>query len=110
MESLIIVWRFFLLASLFLLPQLLGVLFVFRLSRFPGWLARVLAALTPAVLFFYLAQPFFFAGLREAQLKGEITCGMPAVAAGFMFLLGIAVHLLAGLTVQLFLFRRQSGF
>jgi hypothetical protein len=91
------------------LPQVLGVLLYFRFIRFSSWLAYILGVLTPAALFFYLAPSFFFAGLREAQLKGEVTCGMPAVAAAFMVLLGTASQVFVGLIVQLYLFRKQSG-
>lgn len=109
MQSTLIVWRWLLMISLFVFPQVLGVLLYFRLNRFSRWLAHVLGVLIPAALFFYLAPSLFFAGLREAQLKGEVICGMPAVAAGFLILLGTAAQVLVGLIVQLYLFRKQSG-
>ena len=104
-----IVWRWLLLISTFGFPQVLGVLLYFRLIRFSSRLACVLGVLTPAALFFYLAPSFFFAGLREAQLNGEVTCGMPAVAAAFMVLLGTAAEVCVGLIVQLYLFRKRNG-
>jgi len=109
MQSTLIVWRWLLLICLFVFPQVLGVLLYFRLIRFSRWLAYILAVLIPAALFFYLAPSLFFAGLREAQLKGEVTCGMPAVAAGFLILLGTVAQVFVGLIVQLYLFRKQSG-
>jgi hypothetical protein len=99
------VWRLLLLASLFVFPQLLGVLLCLRLSRFPRWIGRVLGVVVPALSFFFLAPHFFFAGLREAALKGEVNCGMPAVAAAFMLLLGTGIHLLIAFVIQLRLTR-----
>jgi hypothetical protein len=109
MQSTLIVWRWLLLISTFVFPQVLGVLLYFRLIQSSRWLAYILAVLTPAALFLYLAPSFFFAGLREAQLKGEVRCGMPVVAAVFMVLIGTAAQVFAGLLVQQYLFRKQSG-
>ena len=95
--------------STFVLPQLLGVLLYFRLKRFPRWLAHGLGVLAPTLLFFYLAPIFFFAGLREAQLRGEVTCGLPVMAATLLCLMGTVAQVFVGLTVQLYLHRRQSG-
>ena len=97
------------LISTFVLPQLLGVLLYFRLIRFSRWVAFTLGVLTPAALFFYLGPLFFFAGLREAQVKGEVTCGMPALAAAFFVLLGVAAQVFVALVVQLYILRRQSS-
>lgn len=107
MESDSFVWRLLLLASLFVFPQLLGVLLCLRLSRFPRWIGRVLGVLVPALSFFFLAPHFFFAGLREAALKGELNCGMPAAVAAFMMLLGTGVHLVVALVVQVYLSKRH---
>jgi hypothetical protein len=108
MQSMLIVWRWLLLISTFVFPQVFGVLLYFRLIRFSRRLGYTLGVLAPAALFFYLAPSFFFAGLREAQLKG-VTCGLPALAAAFMVLLGTAAQVFVGLMVQLYLFRKQSG-
>lgn len=108
MQSALIVWRVLLLISTFVFPQVLGVLLYFRLARLPRWVAFTLGVLTPPAVFFCLAPSFFFAGLREAQLRGE-TCGMPAVAAGFLLLLGTAAQVLVALVVQSYLFSKQRG-
>lgn len=108
MQTATIVWRLLLLISTFVFPQVLGVLLYFRVTRFPRWVAFTMGVLSPAALFFCLAPSFFFAGLREAQLRGEM-CGMPAVAAGFLFLMGTAAQVLVALVVQSYLFSRQSG-
>lgn len=104
------VWTLVSLVSVFVLPQLLGVLLYFRLIRFSKWLAFALGVLAPGVLFFVLGPAFFFAGLREAAARGEvISCGMPAVAAGFMLLLGTGVQLIVAFFVQFGLFVKRSG-
>jgi hypothetical protein len=92
--------------SLFVFTQLLGVLLYFRLARLPKWLAHGLSILATAFAFFYLAPIFFFAGMREAQLRGEITCGMPAMAAAFMVLIGTGFQLFIATAIQFWLFRR----
>jgi hypothetical protein len=104
-------WGLLLLISTFVVPQLLGVLLHFRLIRFSKWLAFALGALTPAAAFFVLAPYFFFAGLREAASRGEVmNCGMPAMAAAFMVLLGTGVQVVVGLIVHVYLLRKQSSF
>ena len=106
MESKFVVWRLLLLTSLFVFPQLLGVLLSLRLSRLPRWIVRVLGVLVPALSFFFLAPHFFFAGIREAAARGDLTCGMPAVAAGFLLLPGTGIHLVIALVVQVLLSKR----
>ena len=106
MESKAFVWRLLLLTSLFVFPQLLGVLLCLRLSRLPRWIVRVLGIVIPALSFFFLAPHFFFAGIREAAARGELNCGMPAVAAGFLLLLGTGIHLVIAVVVQVFLSKR----
>jgi surface polysaccharide O-acyltransferase-like enzyme len=106
----LVTWRLFLLFSTFVLPQLLGLLLYFRLSRFPKWLAHAVGILAPAILFFYLSPHLFFSDLREAQrLKQEITCGMPALGALFMVVLGTAAEAFVGMVVQLYMFRRRNA-
>lgn len=100
-------WRLVLLASLFIFPQLLGVLLCLRLTRFPKWIGRVLGVIVPALSFFFLAPYFFFAGMREAAERGELNCGMPAMAAAFMLLAGTGIHFLIALVVQAYLSKRQ---
>ena len=96
MQSLMNAWRFVLLASVFVFPQLLGILLYYRLRWAPGWIARTVAGLAPAVIFFWLAPILFFAGIREAAASG-MNCGMPAVAAGIILLLATGVQLVLGL-------------
>jgi hypothetical protein len=86
--------------SLLVFPQVLGVLLYFRLRRLPNWIAVSLAALTPPLVFFFLSPVFFFAGMREAQAKGELTCGMPVMAALMMVFTGSIVELAGGIIVQ----------
>jgi hypothetical protein len=107
MENLLVAWRFLLLAGVFVFPQLLGVLLYFRLSRAPRWLAFTAAALIPAIVFFWLAPNFFFGGFREAYARGERGCGMPAMAAAFLFLAGTVIQLGAGLFTQIILSTRR---
>ena len=108
METLLIVWRFVLLGSILIFPQLLGILVYFRLSRAPRWLSVIVAALLPAIVFFWLAPNFFFAGIREAYARGEGRgCGMPAMAAAFLFLAGTVGQLLAGVFAQIILSSRR---
>src|SRR5258705_5279014 len=103
MESLLAVWRLSLLVSIFAFPQLLGILLYFRLSRAPRWLAAIAATLAPGVFFFWLARQLLFAGLREAYARGEITCGMPALAALFFLFAGTIIQVFISLIVQLVL-------
>lgn len=98
-------WTHLLLFSTFAVPQLLGVLLYFRLSRWRR-LAFTLGILTPVILFFFLSPLFFFAGLREAAARGELTCGMPALAAAFMVLAGSVVQLVVAFIIQLWLFKK----
>ena len=85
METLLIVGRFLLFGSLLIFPQLLGILLYYRLRRAPRWIAAIATALLPAIVFFWLAPIFFFAGIREAYARGERSgCGMPALAATFV--------------------------
>ena len=107
MESLFIFWRVLSLLSMFLFPQLIGVLLHFRLVRSSRVLAFALGLLVPAVLFFYLAPLVWFAGLREAYRSGDGGCGMPAVAAGVMILAGTVAELILSLPIQRYLLRRN---
>lgn len=102
MQSLMNAWRFVLLASVFVFPHLLGILLYYRLRWAPGWIARTVAGLAPAVIFFWLAPILFFAGVREAYASG-MSCGMPAVAAGIIFLLATGVQLVLGPFIQVVL-------
>ena len=108
MESLLIIWRLLLFLGLLIFPQLLGVLLYLRLVRFPIWPARILAVLGAVFAFFYFSPIFFFAGFREAQLRGEV-CGMPALAATFMVLIGTGFQLFIAVVIQLCLSRRRRA-
>jgi hypothetical protein len=108
METWFIVGRFLLFGSLLIFPQLLGILLYYRLHRAPRWIAAIAAALLPAIIFFWLAPIFFFAGIREAYARGEGRgCGMPAVAATFFVLAGTVGQLLVGVLAQLVLSARR---
>jgi hypothetical protein len=108
MDSLVKAWGFFLLVSVFVFPHLLGILLFYRLNRAPGWIARIAAILAPAALFFWLAPILFFAGLREAAARGEMNCGMPAVAAGIILLFGTGVQIVVGLITHAVLAARRK--
>ena len=106
METLLIVSRFLLLAVILVFPQLLGILLYFRLSRAPRWLAFILAALAPAIVFFFLAPIHLFAGMREGYARGE-GCGMPVMAATLMLFAGTIIELGGGLFAQVVLVTRR---
>jgi hypothetical protein len=106
MESLFIVWRFLLLASLFAFPQLLGILLYFRLRRAPRWIAAIAGTLAPAFFFLWLGPILLFAGVREASARGE-GCGMPAFGALLLLFAGTTIHLGLGLITQVFLWAKR---
>lgn len=108
MKSILVAWNWLTLLSLFIFPQLLGVLLYFRLSRLPGWIARIVGVLGPALAFFYLSPLFFFAELRQAHLNGAASCGMPALAAAFMILFGTAAQFCTAVAIHILLVRRGS--
>jgi hypothetical protein len=110
METLVIVWRLLSLAGILVFPQLLGILLFFRLSRVPRWAAAIAAALAPAVFFFWFTWLLMVAEFRRAYPDGHAGCGMPAVAAAFMLLLGTALQLIGGVFTQIILamVRRRS--
>jgi hypothetical protein len=99
MQSLLVAWRLSTLTSIFVFPHLLAILLYLRLHRAPRWVAAIAGALAPAIIFFWLAPIFFFAGLREAYAHGE-RCGMPAMAATLMLLFGTGIQLVIGLITQ----------
>ena len=103
MESFLVAWRFLLLASLFVFPQLLGILLYFRLTRAPRWVAAITCTLTPIILFVLLAPMYFFAGIPE-----NAGCGMPAFGAILILYAGTIIHLGLGLIIQLLLPRRRK--
>ena len=106
MESLLVISRWLLLLSIFLFTQLLGVLLYFRLTRIPKWLAHGLCVVAAALAFFYLSPLFFFSGMREAQLRGQVTCGLPALAAAFMVLFGSGFQLFVAVALHVWWARR----
>jgi hypothetical protein len=109
MQSFLVAWRFLLLISIFAFPQLLGILFYFRLSRAPRWVAAIVGTLAPVVLFIWLAPIFLFAGIREAYANGD-RCGMPAMGALLVLFAGTTIQLVLGLFVQAALSaRRRHG-
>ncbi len=97
------IWQFMLLAGILLFPQLLGILLYFRLSRVRRWVAAIAAALAPAVFFFWFTRLLMIAEFHRAYPDGHATCGMPAVAAAFLLLLGTGVQLIGGMFTQILL-------
>ena len=106
MQSLMTVWRFLLLASLFAFPQLLGVLLYFRLTRVPRWFATIAATLAPAIFFFWFTRMLFIIEFRESSARSN-GCGMPALFAAFALLAGTTIHLVLGLITQAVLYRSR---
>ena len=102
METLREAWGFVLLASVFVFPHLLGILLYYRLSWAPGWIARTVAGLAPAVIFFWLAPILFFGGFREAPAS-EMTCGNAAAFLGLFLLFATGVQLVLGPFIQVVL-------
>jgi hypothetical protein len=99
MQSLLIMWRLLFLASIVVFPQLLGILLYFRLSRAPRWVAAIVAAVAPAVVFFWLDRIFLMVALREVYARGE-RCGMPAFGAILILFTGTAIQLVLGIITQ----------
>jgi hypothetical protein len=106
MESSLIIWRWLLMLSLVVFTQLLGVLLYFMLARLPKWLAHGLSILGTGLAFFYLAPILLFAGVREAQLRGPVGCGMPALAAAFLVLIGTGFQLFVAAGIHIWLVRK----
>jgi hypothetical protein len=106
METLSQIWVLLTLLSVMAIPQLLGVLLFFRLVRFSRWLAFILGTLAPPLVFFFLLARIASASFAEA--KEPMSCGMAAVAVGFMILMGTAVHLAGAFGVHLYLFRKTG--
>jgi hypothetical protein len=44
--------------------------------------------------------------MREAQLRGEVTCGLPALAAAFMVLFGSGFQLFVAVALHVWWARR----
>jgi len=93
---------FLTLISILVFPQLFGILLYLRLSGAPRWVAAIAAALAPAVIFFWLARIFLFAGLRE-YYAGDPKCGMPVMVAVLALYTGTAIQLVLGVITQVFL-------
>ena len=107
MSSLLIVWRILLEVSLFVFPQLLGILLYFRLRWAPRWITSIVAALAPAFVFFWLARIILMAGLREYYARDHSGCGMPALGAAILLLAGTVFHVVLGGIVQGVLLARR---
>ncbi len=93
--------------SVFIFPQLLGVLLYLRLSRAPRWLAVTASTLVPTLVWVFLAPIFLFAGVREAQTAGAVTCGMPAYGALLLLFAGTIMQVFISLIVQVLLLQRR---
>ena len=91
MNTLILIGRLIVMASVLVYPQLLGVLLFLRIRRLK-LLATIVGVLAPPILFFFLSPIYLFAGIREAQAKGELTCGMPALGALMLVFIGTALE------------------
>jgi hypothetical protein len=106
MESIRTIWNLFLFFSMLALPQLLGVLAYFRIRRRQALLAHLAGFLIPPALYFYLSWLFFVYVPRQGQI-GEEGCGMAAVAAAFIVILGTGAQIIVSLIAQLLLRLRQ---
>ena len=107
METILIISRTLFLIWLLLFPQMLGLALYFRLRRLPSWVSRTLAALAPAVVYFFIAIPFWFAGMKEAELRGEYVCGLAVMAGVTIVFMGSVLELFIGVIVQTVLSRRS---
>lgn len=99
MESFSTVWRLLLLVSLFVFPQLLGILLYLRLSPASRWLAAIAAVLAPGLMFFWFAPIFFFARLPEAS-AARPSCGLPVLGTLVFLFIGTTIQLGLGLIIQ----------
>ena len=108
MESLLIAWRLFSDVCVFAFPQVLGILLYFRLRRVSRWLAATVAALAPAVIFFWLVRIFLMVELDRAYAHGSNGCGMPSLGAAILLLLGTGIQLGVGVVIQAVLAVKSS--
>ncbi len=95
--------------SLLIFPQLLAVLLHLRLVRYSKLLALILGILSAGLVFLFLSPIFFFEGLREAQLMGEVRCGMPGLAALMMVFTGTIVELCVAAPIHVCILRRSRS-
>lgn len=102
------IWALLTWVSVMAIPQLLGVLLFFRLTRYSRWLALLFGTLAPPLLFFSLVASITSASFRAAEAKGPVPCGNAAVAVGIIILLGTAIHLVGAFGVNLYLFRKTG--
>ena len=107
MESIQTIWNLFLFFSVLALPQLLGVLVYFRIRRFQNLLAHLVGFLIPPALYFYFSWLLFV--YLPHKDHAEEGCGMAAVAAGFIVLIGTGAQIIFSLIAQLVLRSRHRA-
>ena len=108
MELIQTAWKLLLFFSVFALPQLLGVLAYFRLRRFHNLLAHLVGFLIPPAL--YLCFSLLLSDYLRQTGPTQKGCGMAAVAAGFIILIGgTGAQIIFSLTAQLTLRGRHRA-
>jgi hypothetical protein len=105
MYTLYTVWNLFLLFSVFIVPQLLGLLAYFRIRHYQRALAHLAGVLIPPGMFFYFAlMEMVYLPQRNHPSDG---CGMAAAAGFFIALLGAGAQTGISILIQLVLSKRR---
>ena len=107
METARTVWNLFLFFSLLAFPQFLGVLAYLLIRKYQGTVAHLAGFLIPPVLFFYFSWLFWV--YQPQHTHPHEGCGMAAVAAAFIVLLGTAAQTITSLILQLVLRGRRPA-
>ena len=107
MESIRALWNLFLFFSLLSVPQLLGVLAYFRIRQYQRFVAHLVGFLIPPILFFYFAWVDLV--YLPQKIYAKEGCGMAAVAAVFILLLGTGAQIIISLLAQLMLSVRHRA-
>ena len=107
MEAIQVTLNLFMLLSLWVVPQLIGVLAYFRLRRHQDFLAHLAGFLIPPVLFFYLARIVLVYSYYQAHPNDR--CGGALIGAAFIILLGTGAQIIFGLIAQLVLHGRHRA-
>ena len=107
METLQVALNLFMLFSLWVVPQLLGVLIYFRLKRRHDFLAHLVGFIIPPILFFYLARIVLVYSYYKAHPDDH--CGGALIGAALIILFGTVAQLIFGLVAQFVLHGRHRA-
>lgn len=108
MDTILEIWRLLQPLGVLIVPQLLGVLVYFRISKHHDFLAHLAGILLPPALFFYLTQVFLLASEQEIQSRGERVCGTAVGMMAIIVLFGTGLQLFFSLLTQLALHARHG--